>query len=118
MTVRYTFKRSERLIFSRDFLCVKQHGRYFFCNGLTVQVLCDDTDRPTRLGLVVSKKVGIAVKRNRVKRLIREVFRLNKHRLKTGCDIVFIPKAQRVQDTYKDMERDFIYLCKQADIII
>ncbi|MFH1380533.1 MAG: ribonuclease P protein component [bacterium] len=117
MTVRYTFKRSERLIFSRDFMRVKQNGRYFICNGLTLQILRTTNNNPPRLGLVVSKRVGIAVVRNRVKRLIREVFRLNKHTLIPGCDIVAVPNAQRVQDAYHDMERDFMSLCKKAKII-
>ncbi len=43
-----------------------------------------------RLGLVTSRKVGTAVERNRVKRLLRELFRLNKHLLLPGIDMVFI----------------------------
>jgi ribonuclease P protein component len=42
----------------------------------------------TRLGVTVNKKVGNAVKRNRVKRLIREFFRLHQSRFPQGYDVV------------------------------
>jgi ribonuclease P protein component len=48
-----------------------------------------------RLGLSVSKKHGSAVVRNRLKRLMREAFRLQQHQLPTGVDLVLIPEQAR-----------------------
>ncbi len=45
-----------------------------------------------RLGLAVSKKIGDSVRRNRVKRLIREFFRLTQHEFLVRADIVVVPK--------------------------
>ena len=45
-----------------------------------------------RLGLAVSKKVGIAVQRNRIKRVVREFFRLHQDAIPTGADYVVVPK--------------------------
>ena len=56
---------------------------------------------PSRVGITVTKKVGNAVVRNRIKRLVREVFRKESARFPEGCDIVWIAKAGCVEMTYE-----------------
>jgi ribonuclease P protein component len=46
-----------------------------------------------RLGITVTRKIGGAVERNRVKRVVREVFRRNRASFPVACDVVFIAKA-------------------------
>ena len=48
----------------------------------------------TRFGFVVSKKVGGAVQRNRVRRVLREACRLNSHLFPPGCDYVFVARPE------------------------
>lgn len=52
----------------------------------------DDGAAPWRLGLAVTKKTGSAVWRNRVRRLIRECFRLEQDIVPSGFDYVVVPK--------------------------
>src|SRR5229473_2898749 len=49
-----------------------------------------------RLGLSVSRKVGPAVLRNRLRRLYREAFRLSRHEMPVGLDLVVIPRKSGV----------------------
>ena len=75
------------------------HGRYS-----TVFML--PTDRGVgRLGIAATKKLGGAVQRNRVKRLIREVFRRNK--IADGFDVVVIPKREWLDASLIALEADY-----------
>ena len=88
---RYTFRRQQRLVRQRDFQRVMRNACSAADPRLTVCVAENDTGR-TRLGIGISRRVGSAVKRNRIKRLIRESFRLLQHELPAGLDLVVIPR--------------------------
>ena len=61
-----------------------------------------------RLGIVASRKLGDAVRRNRAKRLIREVFRLNQPlSADLGIDLVVIPRRELFDAPFKDLDGDF-----------
>lgn len=52
----------------------------------------ENGDDPWRVGMAVTKKIGCAVMRNRVKRVLRECFRLNQDLIPQGLDLVIVPK--------------------------
>jgi len=56
-----------------------------------------------RVGIVVGKKLGNAVTRNRYKRTLRQAFRLNQHQLPPGCDFLLLPRptAEPSADRYR-----------------
>ena len=75
------------------------HGRYG-----TLVVLANRLP-VGRLGIVATKKLGDAVRRNRAKRLIREVFRRNK--LARGFDVVVLPKRELFDASLTALEADY-----------
>jgi ribonuclease P protein component len=80
-----------RLHKSREFNRVREMGRKWHTPHFVVIVMFR-RDGPTRLGLTVSRKVGSAVRRNRVKRLVREYFRTRYDAMPRYSDISIIAK--------------------------
>ena len=60
----------------------------------------------TRLGVTVTRKVGKAVKRNRIKRLVREAFRREHHALPAGLDMVWVAKRDAIDSTLEAVVHD------------
>lgn len=82
-----TFPRSRRLTHAREFNAAHREGLRQMRGPLVVYGVRNGLTH-ARLGLSVSRRVGIAVKRNRIKRLLREAFRLNQSALPPGVDLV------------------------------
>lgn len=87
----------------RDFEAVFQKGGKGAGRNVVVYVLPNGLPG-YRLGFAVSRKVGSTVSRNRVRRLIREVCRLNKEWFKSGYDYVILGRGSASEADYRSME--------------
>jgi ribonuclease P protein component len=91
----FTFRPHEHLRRPSDFRRVYDHRRSVSDSWLIVYA-CKDGLPHLRLGLSVSRKVGGAVHRNRLRRLYREAFRLTRHEMPVGLDLILIPRRPEI----------------------
>lgn len=70
-----------------------------------------------RVGFTVSKKLGHAVVRNRTRRRLREVYRLNEIALKPGYDIVIVARSRAVGAPFGKLTSSFLHLADKAGIL-
>ena len=70
-----------------------------------------------RVGITVSKKLGKAHVRNRVRRRIREVYRLNEEKFLPGWDIVVVARSRSVEAPFDKLTKSYLSLAKKAGIL-
>ncbi len=107
------FPKRVRLLKSADFDRVFA-GRCSFADGLIVVYFATGESERPRLGLVVSRKCGNAVVRNRWKRALREAFRLVQHELPRHLDLVVLPKRGAKPEVAR-LQASFRKLAASAD---
>ena len=93
MSHSYALPKSRHLRLPAEFSAVYEAKTRESRGPLTVYAKPNDLGHP-RLGMSVSRKVGTAVRRNRIRRLIRESFRLLQHDLPWGYDVVVVVRPQ------------------------
>jgi len=78
-------------------------GRFF------ALIMAPNRAGTTRLGIVASRKIGDSVRRNRAKRLIREIFRQNvPHDRQPAGDLLVIPRRELFDARYPSLQEDFV----------
>ena len=88
-----------------------------FADGYLVLYARKNRTDGNRVGITVSKKLGKAHVRNRVRRRLREVYRLNESRFQPGWDIVVVARTRAIYGRYADLERSFLQLMKKLGIL-
>jgi ribonuclease P protein component len=71
----------------------------------------------SRFGFVVSKRLGKAVRRNKIKRRMREVTRLRIPKIKSGFDLVFIARRPMSEACYSEIEHTLEHLLRKANLL-
>jgi ribonuclease P protein component len=104
---------AERLRHPHEFQQVFQHGTKLVGPMFVLYILPTSASHP-RLGLSVSKRVGKAVIRNRIKRLLRELFRQHKALLQPACDVVFVARQGAAEASLAEYTRQFLQLLRRC----
>ena len=100
---RATFPRTARLLRHADFERVYKQGRRHFAAHMTVFYLLQPEATAPRVGLTVGKLLGGAVKRNRMKRRLREAIRPRLPEFRVPVDVVVNPKQSILQVDFSEL---------------
>ena len=103
------FPRKERLRRKKDFSVIFKRNRRV--HGDNMSLLVGKSEQSgRRVAFIVSRKIGNSVKRNRVKRLLRESYRSHKHLLDDKIEIIFIAKPKIVQANHSIIQNEVLKL--------
>jgi ribonuclease P protein component len=108
-----SFPKSDRILKRDAFRRVYENGQKVQAKYFTGFVL-PNGEASSRLGITVTRKAGKSVKRNRARRLVREVFRRNKWRVPMGIDIVINVKSNLAYASYVEVEEDFLKFLERS----
>lgn len=117
MTPPSGFGDGARLKARREFRQVFESGKKTVGRAVILWHRVDAAEREPRLGLSVSAKVGNAVRRNRLKRLLRETFRLRRSELRPGVEMVAYPRPGCPWNGKADAEKDLLELWRKAGLL-
>ena len=87
---------------NNEFLEVYKRGESF-ANKYLIMYVLENNSLQNRLGISISKKVGNSVKRHRLRRLIKENYRLSEDNYKKGLDIVVVARVRSGEIGYKEV---------------
>jgi len=107
---------SRRIKARRDFARAKAEGRRLVQGCLIMNWVSARPAGPSRLGVIVSRKVGPAVTRSRTRRLLREAFRLHQHELNQTVDLVLIARPSIAGMNRPLVEKDYLTALQRAGL--
>lgn len=115
--MRFTSK--QRLRRTAEYAAVRSDGFRINCGTFFLNFLSRENEigpPVRRLGVIASRRVGDAVRRNRAKRRLREIFRLNQEQLPFACDIVLIARRSLIDESYRETEERFLKACRRIQV--
>ena len=88
-----------------------------FANGYLVLYARPNRSDKNRVGITVGKKLGGAVVRNRTRRRLREVYRLNEDKFQPGWDIVVVARSRAISAPFDQLTKSYLTAAGKAGIL-
>ena len=99
-----------------DFRRVYSRGKHTVCPRVVVYCRRNQQGK-NRVGYTVSKKLGNAVTRNRVRRRLREIVRLHAGHTKQGYDLILVARSRAVDSEYQKLEADVLRCFRELQLL-
>ncbi|WNQ11504.1 ribonuclease P protein component [Paenibacillus aurantius] len=109
--------KENRLAKKEDFQKVYRYGKSMANRQFVLYYMARPQIEAFRLGVSVSKKLGNAVVRNRLRRMMKEIIRLNKDRIPSGFDFILIARKPAADIDYSEMEKNVLHVLKKATML-
>ncbi|MGC1480570.1 MAG: ribonuclease P protein component [Chthoniobacterales bacterium] len=114
----YRFARAARLKLSYEFSAVRERGETTQGRYLRVTVLrFPESEEAARIGFITSRRVGPAHERNRVRRRLREIYRLLQHEVVRGVWIVVVAKRAATEIDFATLREEWLRLGRRLSIV-
>jgi len=98
-----------------EFKRIYKRGKFFVGRFIILYVLTNSYSC-NRLGITVNKKIGKSVKRNRIRRLIKENYRHYENFIKDGYDLVFVSRSTIDLPEFTDIKKEMKFLLKKLNV--
>jgi len=108
-------KKTDTLKKNHEFQRVYRKGRFFVGKYMSMYILPNNSEK-NRLGISISRKYGKSVRRNRLKRLIRESYRLFEEFIDSGYDIVINARQNQDMPEFSAVKKEMRHLLKKLKI--
>ncbi|MCA1295970.1 ribonuclease P protein component [Paenibacillus sp. alder61] len=109
--------RKLRLRNRADFNRVYRYGKSFANRQLVVYYSTRPEIERFRLGVSASKKIGNAVVRNRMRRMLKEIVRLHEPEIRDHLDLILIVRNGAVGMEYKELEKSVLHVLRKAALL-
>lgn len=106
-----------RMKLARDFARVKSQGGSQAGKFLVLGALRVETLEQFQFGLVTSARLGKAVVRNRIRRLLREIVRAHRAEIADGWHMVIVARWRAPQATLEELEKDWLRLARRMSLL-
>ncbi|SFF15673.1 ribonuclease P protein component [Paenibacillus catalpae] len=110
-------QRKLRLRNRADFNRIYRYGKSFANGQFVVYWSRQQVAEPFRLGVSASKKIGNAVVRNRMRRVIKEIVRLNGAKIVPNTDFILIVRKPAVEMETKQLEKSIMHVLRKAGLL-
>jgi ribonuclease P protein component len=115
--MRLRFPKSARLFRAREFQRLRRDGKSYYGKLMIVSVLSNAGEGAARVGIITSSRVGGAVARNRVRRRIREIVRVERSRLLPGIWLVIVARRPAIEAAFSELRAEWQQLIRRAAIL-